>query len=251
MFQNKNDRGLKKGIIKIAIQLISVNLLFVFLLYLSTIFVDWKEVRGEVSYFNSGQGLWIPIVIFQVLVVAFLIINWYRQHRRFNPSINELLEEGENEFVEFKSYLRWDPHFKKTNKDLGYLISKAIVGFLNTNGGVVLIGVEDDGNIIGLENDYQTFKNETRDSFMLHLSHIINDYIGKEFSDFISFHIEEIDNKDICRINITPADQPAFLKYKKQEEFCVRSGSSTRSMTIKQAHQYIEHHWMGVKKKSR
>ena len=58
---------------------------------------------------------------------------------------------------------------------------KTIVAFLNTDGGTILIGVEDEGNIIGIEPDQ--FANE--DKYMLHFASLVNDKIGKKYADFI------------------------------------------------------------------
>jgi len=53
-----------------------------------------------------------------------------------------LIEKGENQNLEFKQ------RFSSFNK-----IAKEFIAFANTNGGIVLFGVEDDGSIYGVESE--------------------------------------------------------------------------------------------------
>jgi len=75
-----------------------------------------------------------------------------------NKNIQKIISEGEGDQVEFKSSLRWDYKANRVNKNLEYVITKEISGFLNSEGGVLFIGGDDNGNILGLKNDYKTFK---------------------------------------------------------------------------------------------
>jgi predicted HTH transcriptional regulator len=57
--------------------------------------------------------------------------------------------------LEFKSSLRWGVPEGGVNKTLEKVIVKTIAGFLNSkDGGTLLIGVADNGTILGLEGDY-------------------------------------------------------------------------------------------------
>ena len=69
--------------------------------------------------------------------------------------------------LEFKSTLEWDVREKKNNPQLINSSLKTIASFLNTEGGVLLIGVEDNGNIYGIEKDVQLTKNKSHDSLEL------------------------------------------------------------------------------------
>ena len=67
--------------------------------------------------------------------------------------------------MELKSTARWDLREAKKNPDLEAVIRFTVAGFLNAHGGTLLIGVADDGSIVGLEPDYGTFKKPNRDDF--------------------------------------------------------------------------------------
>ena len=67
-----------------------------------------------------------------------------------------ILSAGEGERIEFKTYARWDIQLGRVNRALEEAVARTIAGFLNHDGGTLLIGVTDAGNVAGLEADYQT-----------------------------------------------------------------------------------------------
>ena len=121
------------------------------------------------------------------------------------------------------------------DKRMEKAVLKTITAFLNTDGGTLLVGVEDNGNIMGI--DIERFEN--RDKLNLHVTNIIASQIGNEFIPFIKF--EQIDygkrddGKDriVMRFDCTPTSTPAFLKNTKEktETFFVRSGPSSVELT--------------------
>ena len=108
--------------------------------------------------------------------------------------ILKLIENGENEKIEFKSSLRYDYHQVNTDKNLEHVILKSIAGFLNGKGGTLLIGVDDYGEILGLANDYWSLKRKTKDGFEQRLMLIISNAFGKDICSKIqaSFHTIKI-----------------------------------------------------------
>ncbi len=162
------------------------------------------------------------------------------------PTIDwdKIISKGENDYVEFKSSLRWDYKANQINKTLEYIVAKTISAFLNSEGGRLFIGVDDEENILGLENDYKTFgKKPNKDGFLLKLTEVINNYIGKEFHQYITIKIEPIAFKDVCIIESQQSGIPAFLKSNQKEEFFIRASASTQPMNIKEAYEYINSHW--------
>ncbi len=156
----------------------------------------------------------------------------------------EIISQGENNFVEFKSSLRWDYRENQVNKILEHVVAKTISGFLNAEGGTLLVGVDDDGNVLGLEKDYATLgKKQNRDGFLLHIVQVINNYLGKEFNQYISIKIEKVEGKDICIVEVSDSGTPAFIQYQGKEEFYIRASASTQPMGMKEANEYINLHW--------
>ena len=155
----------------------------------------------------------------------------------------EIISRGEDDFVEFKSSMRWDYKDESINKNLEHAIAKTISGFLNTEGGTLFIGVKDDTDICGIEKDYSTLKKQDRDGFRLCFVEIINNYLGKEFHQYVSEKIETIGGKDICIVDVSQSGTPSFVSYKGKQEFYIRASASTQPMGVKETYEYISSHW--------
>ena len=160
-------------------------------------------------------------------------------------SIEQILAEGEHEWIEFKSTFRWDVNQKKVNKNLEKSAMKTIAAFLNSGGGQLLIGVDDFGNIVGLDADYKSLPKSNADGFQNHFNHIFHSMIGPNFRQFIELAIQKVGDKDCCLIRVISADKPAYLRSDEQEEFFIRTGNTTTSLKLSEASAYADSHWRG------
>lgn len=146
---------------------------------------------------------------------------------RQKEDIQRLIRDGESNRLEFKSTLRTNLETGETDKRMEKAVLKTIVAFLNTDGGNLLIGVDDDGDIIGA--DIQSFEN--KDKMGLHLTNLIASKIGNSFLPFITFNLIEFDDKVVIRVKCDPCPMPVFYKDGKIEIFYVRSGPRTEELT--------------------
>lgn len=151
-------------------------------------------------------------------------------------SITQLINEGESQKLEFKSTLRWNIHAGKVGKEIETAWLKTLVAFLNTNGGILLVGVKDDGTINGLSMD--KFKNE--DKLLLYVNNVITDKIGVEYVGHIFYQLVAMADEMILRIECTPIDEAIFLKGEKEDEFYARFGPSSRKLTTKEVLAYLK-----------
>lgn len=172
---------------------------------------------------------------------------FYKPNRIKIPSVHEILKQEENRYLEFKSSLRWDYRQEKVNPELEKVIMKTIAAFGNTDGGILLIGVDDDKNILGLENDFQTLKKTDADYYEVHLRNIMHKLMGVKYvSKYIRTQFETDENKKIiCKIKVISAMEPLYLKYPNknghlEEKFYVRSGNSSHEIkSIAEINDYI------------
>ena len=153
-----------------------------------------------------------------------------------NTSTYRLIEQGENEHVEFKSTLRYNLFTKKPDKEIEYAALKSIAAFLNTSGGTLIIGVDDNKNILGLEND----KFQDDDRMLLHLTKLIQHRIGIQHTRFVNAAIEESNGGKILRIDVKPASAPAYIAHNNDEIFYIRTGPSTSQMKVSEIYDYIK-----------
>jgi predicted HTH transcriptional regulator len=137
--------------------------------------------------------------------------------------------------VEFKSTVRTNLKTGKPGKEIEFAWLKAVVAFLNSSGGTLLIGVDDSGRIVGIEPD--GFENA--DKCQLHLKNLINQHIGAEYSSFIQITLVDVDGMTVVLVECSPAREPVFLKIGKNEEFYIRSGPSSIKLSPSQTVSYV------------
>jgi predicted HTH transcriptional regulator len=154
--------------------------------------------------------------------------------------IADLITLGESQTLEFKSTLQWDVRQNRKNKHLQLSVLKTIVAFLNSAGGRLIIGVEDDGTIFGLERDLSVLSKQSLDQFEQTIMHLISDRIGASFTPLIRVRFEKMANKDVCAIEVKKATRPAFLRGNKGKEFYIRVGNASRSLDIEETLNYIQ-----------
>ena len=157
--------------------------------------------------------------------------------------ITELVLNGESEITEFKSTLRFDLRQKSLNKKLEYVIAKTIAAFMNCDGGSLLIGIDDNKNALGLNNDLSTLKKESVDGFELQLIGIINKYIGSGFTSHVKISFPTYDDKQICLIKVSKSSKPIFTTFEEREDFFIRSGCSSQPLSREQQSIYEKEHW--------
>ncbi len=153
------------------------------------------------------------------------------------------IKNGENEFVEFKSSVRWDYRKNAINKSLENEILKSIAGLMNLNGGTLIIGVSDNGEILGLEKDYMTLARKNADGFIQLLHTLVATKIDKASSTLVQAAIQPIDGKDVCRVMVSPSPRPVYVQNGSSEPFYLRIGNSTRRLNVREALKYIKQHW--------
>ena len=122
--------------------------------------------------FDSGD-LWKPgmigfAAVVAVLVVVVVAVVLARLNPRPGlPSIGETAALGESETREFKSSVCWNLRTGQRDEVMETVIAKTVSAFLNSGGGTLLIGVDDEGRLIGLDGDYSTLKSPDADRFEL------------------------------------------------------------------------------------
>jgi hypothetical protein len=158
-----------------------------------------------------------------------------------------MIEAGESNYVEFKQSLRWDYQQNQTTKIPLLSVAKTIAAFMNNEGGTLLIGVGDDQEVAGLDDDYKTFnKDNPRDAFLQRLDNLVGEYIGKELNGLLTTRIEVVDDKDVCIVHVSPSGRPVYVTHEGKEEFYIRANASTQSLSIRESNHYIAEHWKEI-----
>ncbi|SCY48318.1 RNA-binding domain-containing protein [Desulfoluna spongiiphila] len=153
----------------------------------------------------------------------------------FEDDVRRLIARGEGSSLEFKSTMRMNLKTDKNDKNIEIAWLKTVVAFMNTAGGIIAIGVNDDGEIVGTAPDGF----ESEDKCRLHFRNLMNQHIGLEFTQYLHLSIGTIDGHTVLVIECERADRPVFLLNKKDESFYVRSGPSSLSLTMRQMLKYL------------
>lgn len=150
-------------------------------------------------------------------------------------SVPDLIRQGENDRVEFKSTMRWNLKTDKADKAVEKAWLKTIVAFLNTDGGTLLVGVDDAGTIVGITED--RFENE--DKYRLHVNNRIKEHIGLGCAACIRYDLNTIGDQKVLVVHCKPSPQPVFLKMGREEEFFIRVGPGSRKLTPSEVIAYV------------
>jgi len=183
---------------------------------------------------------------------------------RFRPATGltheaalEEIAKGESQTLEFKSSLWFDRQRAESNPEVSlaelkselvlHSALKSIAAMMNTSGGILYLGVRDDGRPIGLEPDYAFLKPEKRDpdGFELVFRDLIKDrfYRGNGVNDCIEVRFIVVGNGPctISRIEVVPGPQLAFLRGVKDPHYHLyrRQGNRTTEVRIEEFEDFL------------
>ncbi|MDA9612368.1 DUF262 domain-containing protein [Flavobacteriales bacterium] len=158
-------------------------------------------------------------------------------------SWEDIFRKKEDNFTEFKSSLLFCYREKKHMNYIEHEVLKTIDAFLNAEGGMLLIGVDDDGNVLGLDEDLKLMGNKGKDGLLLRFDTMIINALGKEQKNDIMIRFESHNDKEFIVVEVSQSNKPIFMKFKGKEEFYVRHAASSRSYSMSEAADYINKHF--------
>ncbi len=159
--------------------------------------------------------------------------------------IHALLRAGEGASLEFKASLRWDFQEQRANKALERAVAKTVAGLLNGQGGTLLIGVGDDGEVIGLQADYATLPHPNADGYERHLRQVLSAVLGAGVQRFVTVRFVALDGKAVCRVDVAASDTPAYLREGNEPRLYLRIGNATSPLPVDEAVRYVGTRWVG------
>jgi len=159
------------------------------------------------------------------------------------PDWTALIAGGESERVEFKESMSWDRGQKQRNKALEHTIARTLASFMNTHGGVLFVGVDDAGTIVGLDGDLKLSQRKNEDGLRLRFDDLVKQYLGNRFLPGIMIHPLEDGGKAFWAVEVRASNEPVFVKNNGDDEFWIRGTSSSRKLSLSQAVEYIKTHF--------
>lgn len=211
-----------------------------------SIVIPETDIVSDVKKQWIQLGLMMGGILFAAVLLTIGLVRKYgfqlkdlphRQtvHASLADNVRKFIAAGESPTLEFKSTMRTNLQTGKNGKEIELAWLKGVVAFMNSDGGIVLIGVSDSGEVLGIDAD--GFASE--DKCGLHFKNLINTHIGAELARYVHLRFCSIDEKTVLMIECERVREPVFLKIGKSEEFYVRSGPSSMKLTISQAVHYL------------
>ena len=180
-----------------------------------------------------------------------------------DETFQALIRGGENEFVEFKSRALWSKSLTKKeieasdSKDVHkfgkdtskVIIAKTIAGFLNTEGGNLVIGIKENkggarNEIIGIETEFSHLKDHCTDGYRrMLIDEIIRKYLPSEvfhhLNNNLRINFMKVEDHTLCWLQIKKADDAVFLTVQDDEFFFIRIDAETRQIADKALVDYV------------
>lgn len=170
-----------------------------------------------------------------------------------------IVASGEGTRVEFKSSFRFprkprydlmtpeqrDKRLKETIPEVEKEVLLTIAAFLNSDGGTLLIGVGDDGTIVGIEDDLPTLpgSNKDFDGWQRFLMERVSHGLDVSVSALLHLTPAPTESGTVVRIDVSPRNKETWLTLGGQQEFYVRAASTSRKLPPAEAVGYIRDHW--------
>ena len=159
-----------------------------------------------------------------------------------NQLIKGIIGDGENETTEYKESFRYDVKEKRVNKTLKKEVTITACAMLNKTGGELFIGVNDFGEIKGIEKDLETYGKKTehstkKDKYSQDINKSFRVDLGPKVINLISVDFIPIASNEIVKITIKRSPKPAFFR---GSDFFVRNGPASVKFNPKETNDYIE-----------
>lgn len=154
-------------------------------------------------------------------------------------TVAELIAQGEGSLLEFKSSLRWDTKRNAESRDLEKAAARTIAAFLNSDGGTLLLGIDDARKVLGIEIDYPTLgARQDFDGWEQALRNPLNRYLSKSAAALVEVRFEAVGDRNVARLEIPRAARPVYFTDDRQR-FFIRSGNTTQEIDGLEEQQYI------------
>lgn len=162
--------------------------------------------------------------------------------------VADLIAAGESKVVEFKSTGRKNLRTGDKDPVIEHNVVKSLAGFMNSHGGTLLVGVSDDGSIVGIEEDFPFLRKHSSDGWELWLTDLLSTALGKAAAADVVVTLAGINGRTVARVDVGPAPRPIFATMsgkngEKRQAFLVRINNSTQELSGQDAHDYQRSRW--------
>ena len=156
--------------------------------------------------------------------------------------VKALIAAGESKTLEFKQTLSLDIKKGTREKYIEEAAIKTVAALLNSDGGVLLVGIGDGGAIAGVDGEIAEFHKNT-DRFLLHFKNLIKFRIGEQSYPFINQRLVNVDSKWVLFVECLRSGSEVYVDDK---DFYVRTNPATDKLEGPKLVAYIRSHFKTV-----
>ncbi|MEK6871505.1 MAG: RNA-binding domain-containing protein [Nanoarchaeota archaeon] len=226
-----------------------------------------NEIAARTPF--NEEGIMVRLKNGDVGRVKKIILNELEENEQNAAEIKKLIKQGESYHTEFKASAFWsityNPEKIKESKSFELreygqrtskiIIAKSLAAFLNSDGGNLIIGVNENKEsdrfeIVGIEEDMKKIGGGGTDQY----KRVLIDEILRVFfpsklynhlQDYLSISFATIEGKTVCWIKIAPSDFKIFLKINNKDVFMIRVESENRTLDGEKLVDYCLRRWKG------
>jgi len=168
------------------------------------------------------------------------------------------IQDSEGAHCEFKASLIYSPKTRKPGTDQVECIAATVAAFMNSDGGILYLGVKDNGDVVGVEGDFDVLdavpvkfqngqddhgydyaKHRNIDGFKNKLGAILKAYLGAVEDSLCERETKSRGGKTCVAVHVPRSDEPVY--FGPEQDIYVRADNHTRLLTTaKEVVDYIK-----------
>ncbi len=159
----------------------------------------------------------------------------------FTQYVADMINVGENKRTELKASWSYNLKTKAKDKSISEKIIETISALMNTEGGHIIIGVQDNHEISGLEqSDYLIHdnKNEAQriDTIKKEIDNLFKSKVGAQYSGYFTVKIEKYLQKTLLVIEVMKSTKAIYYA----DDFYIRLESGNSKLNSRQLLEYMQ-----------
>jgi dnd system-associated protein 4 len=206
-----------------------------------------KVIKIAEEYANGGIDFLVDATRADrdstLISLASLVVKEADVEKERDTTVDDLVAKGESRSQEFKSSMKWDYKAGNANKELTKEVVRTVAAFLNGDGGTLLIGVKDNGDVLGIEKDIAVMGNKGIDAFQLTFAGAVKTFLGDDIGPLLRLEFAKKGGKTVAVVSCPPCHRPVFVKEETGNEFYARSASSSQRLDAQATNSYINSRW--------
>ena len=160
--------------------------------------------------------------------------------------VKSLLSIDESKTLEFKSWPASRPGRHSGSSKMEETIARELCSLVNAEGGDLLVGVGDGGDVEGLAPGARRLSRKERDEMLSWVTSVIVGYFGAVHDACFDCKIVEVDGLDVLHCAVAASEGGPIILKKRLEgkyDFFMRAGSTCRPLGSKEMLEYVKTRW--------